>query len=179
MKLWIARDEDGGLYLFGIKPEKNETSGFFEMPISGVKGSILDMMEINDVYPSVTWENSPQEVELILCNTNFDSAVEETKEVTEVTSYKEKYPRYRSNSDAPEVVEEEGYEYYYDYYDELPCADFLEERFWKEYIENMESFEWEFVQAVDWGLKDDGYSEIEVVWRKKITVKQDNNGNQN
>lgn len=175
MKLWIARDKDGDLNLFVSKPEKDyliEDSA--EKTIFVSDGEFLALP--SNSFPEITFENSPQQVEITLCNTNFDSVVEKTKVVKEMT-YKEKYPRYRSSSDAPEVVEEEGYEYYWDDYDELPCA--YEEQFWKEYIEHMESFGWEFVQAVDWGYNDDtGYSNLEVTWRKKITVKQDNNGNQ-
>ena len=79
----------------------------------------------------------------------------------------DKYPRYKDSKDAPEVVEESGYEYHYDDYEELPC--FLEEQYWKEYIEFMESLGWEYVQAIDWGYNDDtGYSHIEVLWRRNM-----------
>lgn len=79
-----------------------------------------------------------------------------------------KYPRYRDSNDAPEIVEESGYDYHYDDYEELPC--FVEEKFWGEYIDFMESLGWEYVHAIDWGYNDDtGYSNIEVLWRRKST----------
>lgn len=61
MKLWIARESDKSLYLFSEKPifEEGcwvEKSGygycFTELPY--------------DVFPEVTFENSPKEVELKL-----------------------------------------------------------------------------------------------------------------
>ena len=155
MKLWIARDEDGSLHLFSSKPERVRThfGEFYD-----------DKWEIDDCqFPEVNWENSPQEVEITLFKPASTSVDEETKVDRELT-YKEKYPIDR---DAQEIEEEEGYDYLYDTYYELPCVDFLEESFWKEYIENMESLSWEFVQAVDYGLKEHGYSEIEVLWKKK------------
>lgn len=60
MKLWIARDEDGDLYLYLNKPIKRNrhfTCGFIRN----------NYMELNsDEFPEVTFENSPQEVELKL-----------------------------------------------------------------------------------------------------------------
>lgn len=61
MKLWIARENDNSLYLFSKKPifEKGcwvEYSGygycFTELPC--------------DIFPDITFENSPQQVELKL-----------------------------------------------------------------------------------------------------------------
>lgn len=34
-----------------------------------------------DSFPEITFENSPQEVEIKLCNTNFDRIIEENKDV--------------------------------------------------------------------------------------------------
>lgn len=60
MKLWIARDLDGDLWLYNRKLEK-KFGGF--IPID----NNCDIMSIdNDLYPEVTYENSPQEVELKL-----------------------------------------------------------------------------------------------------------------
>ena len=57
MKVWIARDADGGLFMFDRKPQKldtffmrakaEESTGIWPLP----EGSLLE----------VTWENSPQE----------------------------------------------------------------------------------------------------------------------
>lgn len=60
MKLWIARDKHGGLYLHAEKPQRVEDGGYFRS-INAMKLPILK-------FPSVTWENSPQQVELKLIN---------------------------------------------------------------------------------------------------------------
>ena len=59
MKLWIARDKNSCLYLFD-KPPKLENSYFF--PQRGYDSFLLD----SELFPEVTFENSPQEVELKL-----------------------------------------------------------------------------------------------------------------
>lgn len=59
MKAWVARDKNGGLYLYSGKPEKEDTC-FFEIGDS-------DSMALNNkLFPNVTFENSPQEVEIRL-----------------------------------------------------------------------------------------------------------------
>lgn len=59
MKLWIARDKSGLLNLYKEKPTLNEGywlgNGFW---------AVLDL----EYFPEVTFENSPQEVELKLTN---------------------------------------------------------------------------------------------------------------
>jgi hypothetical protein len=64
MKLWIARDKEGYLTLFENKPYYNDIGGFwddvFEMPIADYLKSTL--------LPEVTFENSPQEIEIKLIN---------------------------------------------------------------------------------------------------------------
>lgn len=58
MKLWIARDKDGSLYLWRNKPvRQNDEERFM---YGGYTGEL-----IQDLYPEVTWENSPQEMELV------------------------------------------------------------------------------------------------------------------
>lgn len=59
MKLWIARDLSGELYLYNIKPREYEDyfmepSGFRSFPLDG------------NLFPEVAFENSPQEVEIKL-----------------------------------------------------------------------------------------------------------------
>lgn len=61
MKLWIARDGDGALFLFSVKPTK-ENDYWYEH--SGYGYCFAEIP--NDVFPEVTFENSPQEVELKL-----------------------------------------------------------------------------------------------------------------
>ena len=58
--MWIARDKDGGLFLYPTKP-KNGDYRFV------CKYVYEDYIELNrDSFPSVTFENSPKEVELKL-----------------------------------------------------------------------------------------------------------------
>lgn len=57
MKLWIARDKYGGLYLHTKEPQRVDY-GYFRS-INTLKLPILE-------FPEVTWENSPQQVELKL-----------------------------------------------------------------------------------------------------------------
>lgn len=58
MKLWIARDKDGLLYLYDKMPAKH--SEFFYY--TGYNEIRLD----DSMFSEVTFENSPQEVELKL-----------------------------------------------------------------------------------------------------------------
>lgn len=62
MKLWIARDLSG-LWLYTTKPLFDPDTNEFESENG-------DILYINDdkLFPEVTFENSPQEVELKLCN---------------------------------------------------------------------------------------------------------------
>ena len=59
MKLWIARDMDGELFLYREKPIKN--GDLFSMPVDNNMIRLSD-----DAFPKVTFENSPQKVELKL-----------------------------------------------------------------------------------------------------------------
>jgi hypothetical protein len=59
MKLWIARDMDGLLYLYDNMPDKR--SEYF-LPYAGYNDMPLD----ERLFPEVTFENSPQEAELKL-----------------------------------------------------------------------------------------------------------------
>lgn len=72
MKLWIARDKDGSLSLYLCRPI--EIGGKFyvsdglyriDYDTSYVKGWYIDGIDRN-LFPEVTFENSPQEVELKL-----------------------------------------------------------------------------------------------------------------
>jgi len=62
MKVWIARDADGGLFMYSNKPKREGT--FFMRNLK---------IEINGLWPlpegalrEVTWENSPKEYEMIM-----------------------------------------------------------------------------------------------------------------
>lgn len=65
MKMWIARAESGDLKLYQTEPQQE---------VSMLTGGIywndrLDSYKIDDrLFPEVTFENSPMEVELKLVN---------------------------------------------------------------------------------------------------------------
>ena len=66
MKLWVARDKDGDLYLYNYKPDKNELAERFTCCIKP-DGEWSEEYELNNkLLPDLTYENSPQEVELKL-----------------------------------------------------------------------------------------------------------------
>lgn len=65
MKLWIARDKDGSLYLYPNKPIKQDLAGYFDSQDSEMIEKIVDL---DYLFSFVTWENSPQEIELKLIN---------------------------------------------------------------------------------------------------------------
>ena len=67
MKMWIARDGDGMLNLFNKKPIKvlpfyDRSRYAWTVPRGYSNSIILD----KKLYPEVTFENSPMEVELVL-----------------------------------------------------------------------------------------------------------------
>lgn len=67
MKLWIARDENGELWIFDKKPilvpkDESYSYGFFDLCKDGEWNNKLNA----SLFPEVTFENSPQEVELKL-----------------------------------------------------------------------------------------------------------------
>lgn len=59
MKLWIARDLDGGLFLYDKKPVKGRRRFDVKMFTHAYRISSSNFLEI-------TFENSPQQVELKL-----------------------------------------------------------------------------------------------------------------
>ena len=63
---YIARDKDGLLWLFGSKPVKHETDGIF-LVNRNENGEWPEEYELEkEMFPEVTFENSPQKVELKL-----------------------------------------------------------------------------------------------------------------
>ena len=61
-----SRDEDGGLFLYNYEPCKNKISGRFTCSIK-LNGEWSEEYELNShLFPEITFENSPQEVELKL-----------------------------------------------------------------------------------------------------------------
>ena len=62
MKVWIARDADGGLFMFSCKPKKMGT--FFMREHAEEATGIWPLPEKS--LPDVTWENSPREYMIIM-----------------------------------------------------------------------------------------------------------------
>lgn len=60
MELWIARDKDGSLYLYGEKPEREEC-GMFAVSTTDDYCALIDTL-----LPEITWENSPRKVKIEL-----------------------------------------------------------------------------------------------------------------
>ena len=61
MKLWIARDKNGELYLYNAIPKEHEEyfvepRGYYSFPLD------------KELFPEITFWNSPQQVELKLKN---------------------------------------------------------------------------------------------------------------
>ena len=59
MKLWIARDKNGELYLYDAIPEEHEE---YFVEHSGYRSFPLD----DELFPEVTFENSPHKIRLEL-----------------------------------------------------------------------------------------------------------------
>ena len=59
MKMWIARDKNGALHLFEEKPSLRYQRWWG-------KTTIYECQIDTSLYPEVTFENSPMEVELVL-----------------------------------------------------------------------------------------------------------------
>lgn len=57
MRLWIARDLFGGLFLYDMKPTRADMTFI-------TNGSFMYLDK--EKYPEVTWENSPIEVETLI-----------------------------------------------------------------------------------------------------------------
>lgn len=66
MKIWIARDKDGMLYLYEDEPKLAYSNAHYFEANSECYDLPLGL------FPEVTFENSPQEVELKLI-LNYDS----------------------------------------------------------------------------------------------------------
>ena len=60
MELWIARDQDNTLWLFDMKPIKNEN--YFSCAVDS-NGRWSEEYELKEhLFPEVTFENIPQKV---------------------------------------------------------------------------------------------------------------------
>lgn len=56
---WAARDEDGHLFMYCTKPERDEALQVW-------MGRYADFDLRNALFPDLTWESDPEEVELII-----------------------------------------------------------------------------------------------------------------
>ena len=56
---WIARDENGSLYIYNTKPYKDEEYGFFSTKFSS--GHLFNRCVSDVLFQNVTWENSPMQ----------------------------------------------------------------------------------------------------------------------
>ena len=69
MKLWIARDKNGSLYLYDKKPLKYDDWGFFEsLSSNGYQFQIH-----SKYFQEVTFENSPQKVKMELVDNGISN----------------------------------------------------------------------------------------------------------
>lgn len=57
--MWIARDKSGAVYLYELRPEQG--SSMF-LDVNGNNGTIY--LGEKEIYPELTWENSPKQVEI-------------------------------------------------------------------------------------------------------------------
>lgn len=75
MKMFVARDRDFSLSLYSIKPTRNEEEGYW------VTNSPLSIINIDkDLFPDLTWEMEPKEVEINFIVSNDDAVEKETDE---------------------------------------------------------------------------------------------------
>ena len=56
---WAARDEDENLFMYNTKPERDETIHMW-------MGKCVDIDLRNHLFPNLTWDDDPQEVEIII-----------------------------------------------------------------------------------------------------------------
>lgn len=56
---WVARDKNGDLYMYTCKPERNSNLGYWD-------GNVPDITPSNDLFPDLTWESEPEEIEIII-----------------------------------------------------------------------------------------------------------------
>ena len=62
MRLWVARNEDNSLHIHNVKPGLIYDDYTKQWAYEGDASMEID----EDLYPEITFENSPQEVELKL-----------------------------------------------------------------------------------------------------------------
>ena len=60
--LWVARDKDEMLYIYRGKPKKLETLFYADYDLLQHSPEMEYFSLPKDMYPEVTWENSPKEL---------------------------------------------------------------------------------------------------------------------
>ena len=71
MKIWIARDADGVICLFKEKPKLDDRGYWRDGTCKNDEFYAYAELDKTD-FPSVTFENSPQQVEIKLINDECD-----------------------------------------------------------------------------------------------------------
>ena len=56
---WVARDADGNMFMYCTKPERDENLQMW-------MGRYANCGIRNDLFPDLTWDDDPQEVEIII-----------------------------------------------------------------------------------------------------------------
>ena len=79
--MWIARDKSGEVYLYGSKPIKDTM--YFCLP----SGHCSIMYIGKEVYPELTWENSPKQVELKIIEETINVAESPSKTFPRVNEF--------------------------------------------------------------------------------------------
>ena len=78
LKVWMARDEDGNLYVYFIHPFKGQTMWWIlDLGINGVGGIRLD----SNLFPSVKWEDEePTEAYITLAESQSEKEQPQPKQ---------------------------------------------------------------------------------------------------
>ena len=58
--MWLARDKEGNLYLYNLKPTVISESFVCGTDSNGTWSSYIELDK--NLHPEVTWENSPKEI---------------------------------------------------------------------------------------------------------------------
>lgn len=70
--MWIARDEDGMLYLYNSKPIKREDTNWWDLEDGDGDGDNYVSELDPRLFSEVTYENSPQEVNISIINKGIE-----------------------------------------------------------------------------------------------------------
>lgn len=64
--MWVARDEDGSLYLYGFEPTRNDIDGTWYDWDDGDRYEIISLDESLPQFRDLKWEDDPVEVDIII-----------------------------------------------------------------------------------------------------------------